>query len=160
MKYDLRLRATAMLLLSVPLAGCVSTAISNDVPACEELIPESLLAETPAADLPDARQLPDGHDDAQPWQVGFVEQTGQLEIANARTPAVNHIYRRCLELHRDALRRSRRGFFGRLLSGAEVRDRLGRMAPESRRAAEVRIESYRLAVRRDVGAGQAVRLAP
>lgn len=67
-----------------------------------------LLEAVPAAELPEARQLPDGHDDAQPWQVGFVEQTGQLEKANERAPAVNHIYRSCLEMHREALRRSRR----------------------------------------------------
>ena len=114
MKSELRPRAIAMLLLSAPLVGCVSTAIQNDVPDCARLIPKSLLADTPAADLPEARQLPDGHDDAQPWQVGFVEQTGQLEIANAKTPAVDHIYRECLAMHREALKRSSRGFFGRL----------------------------------------------
>lgn len=112
-----RLRATAMLLLSAPLAGCVSTAIANDVPACERLIPASLLADTPPAALPELRQLPDGHDDSQPWQIGFIEQTGQLEKANERAPAVDHIYRECLIMHRDALKRSKRGFFGRLLGG-------------------------------------------
>jgi len=105
-----------MLLLSAPLAACVSTAIANDVPRCERLIPRSLLADTPPAGLPDVRQLPDGHDDAQPWQIGFIEQSGQLEKANGRAPAIDHIYRECLGMHREALRRSKRGFFGRLLS--------------------------------------------
>jgi hypothetical protein len=87
------------------------------VPRCEELIPSALLEAVPSADLPEARQLPDGHDDAQPWQVGYVEQTGQLEKANERPPAVDHIYRTCLRLHREALERSQRGFFGRIFGG-------------------------------------------
>jgi hypothetical protein len=86
------------------------------VPACERLIPQSLLAPTPPAELPEPAQLEDGHDDAQPWQVGFVEQTGQLEIANGKPPAVDHIYRECLKMHRDALAKSNRGFFGRLFN--------------------------------------------
>lgn len=115
MKSSLSLRAVAMMLLSAPLAACVQTSIANDVPRCEELVPPSLIEPVPSAPVPEARQLPDGHDDAQPWQVGYLEQTGQLEIANERAPAVGHIYRFCLELHRRALGRSRRGFIGRLL---------------------------------------------
>jgi hypothetical protein len=106
-----------MPLLCVPLAGCLSTSIANDVPDCGALIPQMLLAPIPPAELPEARQLPDGHDDAQPWQIGFIEQTGQLAKANERAPAVDHIYRQCLVLHRTALRRSTRGFFGRLFGG-------------------------------------------
>lgn len=107
------LRATATLPLFVLLAGCGHIAVTGGVPRCERLIPPSLLAETPSAPLPEARQLPDGHDDAQPWQVGFIEQTGQLEKANERAPAVDHIYRGCLTLHREALERdTRRRFLG------------------------------------------------
>jgi hypothetical protein len=84
------------------------------VPRCEDLIPQSLLAPTEAVELPEARQLEDGHDDAQPWQIGFIAQTGQLEKANERPPAVDHIYRKCLEMHRAALAKANRGFFGRL----------------------------------------------
>lgn len=114
MKSARLLLATATMLLSVPLAGCVSTAIANDVPRCEDLVPQSLLAPVEGAELPETRQLADGHDDAQPWQIGFIEQTGQLEKANERPPAVDHIYRKCLEMHRAALKRSSRGFLGRL----------------------------------------------
>jgi hypothetical protein len=114
MRSRLRLRAIATMLPIVLLAGCVHTAIANDVPDCARLIPQSLLAETPPADLPVSAKLPDGHDDARPWQSGFIAQTGQLEIANAKTPAVDHIYRECLAMHRDELKRSSRGFFGRL----------------------------------------------
>lgn len=146
MRYSLSLPATATLLLATPLAGCVRTAIANDVPRCEELVPASLLEPVPPADLPEARQLPDGHDDAQPWQVGFIEQTGQLEKATERPAAVDHIYRTCLALHRRALQRSQRGFLGRLLSESEARDRLGRMAPRERQAAEQRVHAHRAAL--------------
>lgn len=101
------------------LSGCITAGgvIANDVPPCERLIPTNLLAETPPAQLPSALKLPDGHDDAQPWQVGFLEQTGQLEIANTKAPAVDHIYRTCLEMHRERLKKDSRGFLGRLFGG-------------------------------------------
>lgn len=101
---------------ALTLSGCITTrgVVANDVPPCERLIPASLLADTPPADMPQSAKLPDGHDDARPWQAGFIEQTGQLEIANTRAPAVDHIYRECLTLHRERLERDTRGFFGRL----------------------------------------------
>lgn len=110
------LRSLFVLAGALALGGCFTTSgiVANDVPECERLIPASLLAETPGADLPQARKLPDGHDDAQPWQVGFTEQTGQLEVANTKPPAVDHIYRECLKTHRERLERDTKGFFGRL----------------------------------------------
>ena len=69
---------------------------------------------TPGADLPEPSQHADGHQDALPWQEAFIEQTGQLDKANERPPAIDHIYRQCLALHREALERSQRGFFGRI----------------------------------------------
>lgn len=78
------------------------------------LIPAILLEPTLPVDLPESRQHADGHQDAQPWMEGFIGQTGQLDKANGKTPAVDHIYRECLKLHREALERSQRGFFGRL----------------------------------------------
>ncbi|MEA3018393.1 MAG: hypothetical protein QOI38_3115 [Sphingomonadales bacterium] len=161
MRSKLSLRATAILLLSTPLAGCVHTAIANDVPRCDELVPASLLAPTHPADIPEARQLPDGHDDAQPWQVGFVEQTGQLERANERLAAVDHIYRTCLELHRRALERSQRGFFRRLLSSGETRARLAAMSSADRQSALRRIEVHQGEVRRQLAeVGGSARPAP
>lgn len=97
------------------LSGCVTTSLLNDVPSCERYIPQDLLDDVPAADLPEAKQLDDGHDDAQPWQNGFFEQTGQLEKANKNPKSVDHIYRTCLEIHREQLKKSDRGWFGRLL---------------------------------------------
>lgn len=114
MKFAHSLRATAMLPLCALFAGCVSTSIANDVPQCDRLVPPNLLAHVPSADIPETLQLPDGHDDAQPWQVGFLEQTANLVVANGHKEAVAHIYQSCLANHREALARARRGFFGRL----------------------------------------------
>ena len=147
MKSTRRLLATATMLLIVPLAGCVRTAITNDVPRCEELVPPQLMEETPPADLPQSAKLADGHDDARPWQRGFVEQTGQLEKANQRPPAIDHIYRTCLELHRKALKRSDRGFIGRLLSEAQVRRTLAGRDAAYRKRFEARLATYRADLR-------------
>lgn len=114
MRYALPLKAAAAMLLSPLLAGCVSTAIANDVPHCEKVVPASLLQPVPPADLPEPRQHADGHEDAQPWMEGFFSQSVQKEKSDERAPAVDHIYRSCLQLHRDALKRSQRGFFGRI----------------------------------------------
>ena len=105
----------ALTVLALALSGCVTprTVIANDVPPCERLIPPGMLEDTAPAALPVPAKLADGHDDARPWQGGFIEQTGQLEIANRKAPAVDHIYRECLKMHRDQLKRDTRGFFGR-----------------------------------------------
>lgn len=82
------------------------------MPECDRLIPQSLLAPTEPADLPVAAYLPDGHDDATPWMLGFLEQTGQLQKANEKPGAVDHIYRECLALHRKAQQRAKPKFLG------------------------------------------------
>lgn len=64
--------------------------------------------QTPAADLPDSVKLPDGHDDARPWQAGFLAQTGQLEKANDRGDNIDHIYAECLRMHREQLQKDTR----------------------------------------------------
>ena len=117
MPFAMRLRAGAALLPLIICAGCVSTAIANDVPRCERLVPASLLSPIDGTPLPEDRKLADGHDDARPWQEAFLGQSVQLEKANERAPAVDHIYHECLAMHREALDRSNRGFFGRLLGG-------------------------------------------
>jgi len=53
-------------------------------------------------------KLPDGHDDARPWQEGFVGQTGQLEKANDRTGDTYHIVSTCEQMQEDALRAATR----------------------------------------------------
>lgn len=69
---------------------------------------------TQASDIPVSAKLPDGHDDARPWQNGFVEQTGQLEKANDRAGNIDHIYVECLKLHRERLDQDTGGFFSRI----------------------------------------------
>lgn len=97
-----------LLVAAAGVSGCVtSPPVYGDVPECERLIPESLKAEVPGVAIPDSEE-------AEPWMQAFVGQTGQLDKANERAPAVDHIYKTCLELHRKALDRTKRGFFGRL----------------------------------------------
>lgn len=98
--------ALAMLALS----GCAtfgSAPVYGDIPQCELLIPSQLKADVPGVPIPDSEE-------AEPWMQAFVGQTGQLDKANERPDAIDHIYKTCLEMHRNALKRSRRGFFGRL----------------------------------------------
>jgi len=102
------LRLSAAIVLSTPLAGCAHIGIQNDVPQCERLVPPSLLSRVPPADLPVPQQHADGHQDALPWQEGFVAQTGQLDKANDRGDGIDHIYRTCITLHREALDKSKR----------------------------------------------------
>lgn len=82
------------------------------MPECDRLIPKGLLEPTKPADLPVAAYLPDGHDDATPWQLGFLEQTAQLQKADEKAPAVHHIYRECLRMHGEAQKRSRPRILG------------------------------------------------
>jgi hypothetical protein len=65
----------------------------------------------PPIDLPEAKQHADGHQDAEPWMQGFLGQTGQLDKANDRGDGIDHIYRTCLDQHRQALQRARRKIF-------------------------------------------------
>ena len=90
--------STLLLLL---LSGCMTTSLLNDVPPCERYVPQVLLDDVPGVELPETRQLADGHDDAKPWQKGFFAQTGQLEKANKNPKSVDHIYRTCLECRRS-----------------------------------------------------------
>ncbi len=107
------LAATAMMLLSVPLAGCVHTVIQSSASPCSDLLPSSWLDQktgqgtvAPAA-LPDSVKLPDGHDDARPWQKGFIEQTGQLETSNDRYGAAVGIVGRCEKRDAAAVKKAR-----------------------------------------------------
>lgn len=114
MQSVLHLKASVAMLLSVPLAACAHTSISNDVPNCERLIPPALKVRVLATDIPVPVLHEDGHQDAEPWMIGFLEQTGQLDKANDRGDGIEHIYATCLDEHRKALKRAQRGFFGRL----------------------------------------------
>lgn len=92
-------------------AGCVtSPPVYGDIPECPRLVPPSLLADVPGVPIPESEE-------AEPWMQAFIGQTGQLEKANERPDAVMHIVKTCLDMHRDALEKSKRGFFGRLFGG-------------------------------------------
>lgn len=107
------------IILALTLCGCAtfgSAPVYGEIPECEKLVPPSLTGPVNGVAIPDAKLHPDGHEDAEPWQLAFLGQTGQLDKANERAPAVDHIYRTCLELNRAALQRSRRGFFARLFT--------------------------------------------
>jgi hypothetical protein len=103
-----KLLTSGLMLLT---AACVTAPpVFGDVPHCEKLVPGMLLEPTESADIPDS-------EDVLPWQQAFNAQTGQLDKANDKAPAVDHIYRTCEEMHREALSKSKRGFFGRLFGG-------------------------------------------
>src|SRR5690349_4585877 len=80
--------------LCVSLAGCATTPpVYGDVPECERLIPESLKTDVPGVAIPESEE-------AEPWMQAFIGQTGQLDKANERPDAIDHIYRTCLTMHR------------------------------------------------------------
>ncbi len=112
MQSNLRLRAIATTLLIVPLAGCAATVIAPSASLCSDLLPSSWLEGIPPAPLPDSAKLADGHDDARPWQKGFVEQSGQLEAANGRYVDAVGLVGRCEERDAKAVAKARPKFLG------------------------------------------------
>jgi hypothetical protein len=99
------------------LSGCAtfgSASVYGDVPECERLIPPDLKSKVAGVPIPDGEVWPDGHEKAEPWQKAFLGQTGQLDKANDRTASVDYIYAMCLKMHREALQKAKRGFFGRI----------------------------------------------
>jgi hypothetical protein len=106
-----------ILVAALALSGCAtfgSAPVYGDVPECERLIPPELKAKVPGVPIPDTAVWPDGHEKAEPWQGAFLGQTGQLDKANDRAAAVDYIYSVCLKMHREALQKAKRGFFGRI----------------------------------------------
>lgn len=102
------------------LSGCMGMfgqpTVYGEIPNCDKLVPPSLIAPVEGVEIPTFEKWQDGHEKAEPWILGYLGQTGQLDKANDKPPAVDHIYRNCLEENRKALARSRRGFFARLFS--------------------------------------------
>lgn len=97
-------------LAAILLSGCAtfgSAPVYGEIPECERLIPASLKADVPGVPIPDSEE-------AEAWMQAFIGQTGQLDKANERPDAIDHIYKTCLVMHREALRKAKRGFFGRL----------------------------------------------
>src|SRR4051812_13926788 len=81
-----------------------SAPVYGDIPQCERLIPQSLKGSVEGVPIPNAEFYSDGHEKAQPWEEAFLGQSGQLDKANERPAAVDHIYSECLAMHREALK--------------------------------------------------------
>lgn len=97
-------------------SGCSTTPVYGTIPECDRLIPPEMRKRTAPADLPTPANHPDGHEIAEPWMVALLGQTAQLDKANDRAAGIDHIYAECLRQHREALERTKRGFFGRLFN--------------------------------------------
>lgn len=95
------------------LGGCAPIVVQGMAGSCSRYVPPSMWAPVPPADLPDAVELPDGHDDAAPWQKGFIEQSGQLEKANSKPADIKYIVTTCEADQATALKRdTRRSILG------------------------------------------------
>jgi len=62
--------------------------------------------------MPESAKLADGHDDARPWQAGFVAQTGALETANGRYVDAVGIVGRCEARDAKAVAKAKPRFLG------------------------------------------------
>lgn len=76
------------------------------------MLPNSWLAGVAPVEMPLSAKLADGHDDARPWQSGFIGQTGQLEIANGRYVDAIGIVERCEARDAKAIRKARPKLLG------------------------------------------------
>lgn len=74
---------------------------------CSKLLPDSWKDGVPGADLPEGNVIAD-------WMVFGDAQTGRLDQANGRTRDAMKIIERCEARDALAVKRARRGFFGRL----------------------------------------------
>lgn len=93
-----------IILLPLALTGCAtfgSAPVYGEIPQCERLIPASLKADVPGVPIPES-------EGAEAWMQAFIGQTGQLDKANERPDAIDHIYKTCLEMHRSALAKAKR----------------------------------------------------
>lgn len=104
-------RVVMLACIALPLiSGCAtfgSPPVYGEIPECERLIPASLKAKVPGVPIPESEE-------AEPWMQAFIGQAGQLDKANERPEAIDHIYATCLTMHRDALKKAKRGWFARL----------------------------------------------
>ena len=107
----------ALILAVLLLAGCVSGCsivstppITSAPSACSSLLPEEWKQGVPSARLPDDQTVGG-------WITFGDAQTGQLDKANDRYKAGVGIVERCEARDREAVKRSKPGFFGRLFGG-------------------------------------------
>jgi hypothetical protein len=75
--------------------------------ACASLLPADWKAGVAPADLPDGNTVGD-------WIAFGDAQTGKLDVANGRTKDAIGIVERCEARDATAVKKAKRGFFGRL----------------------------------------------
>lgn len=90
------------------LGACAPTVISTPN-SCSTLIPQSWAQGVAPAPLPEGDTVGD-------WVSFGDQQTGRLDQANGRTRDTIDIVGKCEERDRKAVRKSTRGFLGRLFS--------------------------------------------
>ena len=100
------------LLFAMPgLTACAGgVPIASTPSACSGLIPDGWASGVAGAPLPDGNTVGD-------WVAFGDAQTGRLDVANGRQADTLAIIQRCEERDRQAVKRSRPGFFGRLFGG-------------------------------------------
>lgn len=92
------------------LAGCAGPTVISTPNSCATLLPVEWKQGVAGADLPTGDTVGD-------WIAFGDAQTGKLDQANGRTRDAIGIIERCEERDAKAVRRSTRGFFGRLFGG-------------------------------------------
>lgn len=92
------------------LAACAGPTVISTPNSCATLLPAEWKQGVAGADLPTGDTVGD-------WIAFGDAQTGKLDQANGRTRDAIGIIERCEERDSKAVRRSTRGFFGRLFGG-------------------------------------------
>ena len=104
----MRLVSTVAALLStVALAACAGPTVISTPNSCSTLLPTHWRDGVPGAELP-------ADDSVGSWVAFGDAQTGKLDTANGRTRDAIDIVSKCEDRDAKAVRRSTRGFFGRL----------------------------------------------
>lgn len=100
-----RLALLPMLLVAQACVG--APPIATTPSACSSLIPDGWASGVAGAPLPDGDTVGD-------WIAFGDAQTGRLDVANGRQADTLAIITRCEERDAKAVKKSKRGFFGRL----------------------------------------------
>lgn len=99
--------AIATTLLTSLCAGCVPIVIQSAAGNCGRYIPDAWRQPVELGDPPVSAKLADGHDDARPWQSGYVVLLGKVEQMIDRDAAKDHIRDTCEADQAAALKKSR-----------------------------------------------------
>lgn len=89
------------------LGACAGPAVISTPNSCSSLLPDTWSQGVAGAPLPEGDTVGD-------WISFGDAQTGKLDQANGRTKDAISIVSRCEERDKKAVRKSTRGFFGRL----------------------------------------------